>query len=104
MLLQKQAPFTFDDEHCTLTTTMEPRVTLQIFDQVKVQVGFFLRCLFLLLFSFTQVSLKSSADEQHHRLLVELIEPRIEGFSIEPRMLTSATENDGRIPEFNSLK
>jgi hypothetical protein len=60
-----RSPFVFDDETCTLrvATGASAGVQLQMFDGVRVQL-----------------SLAVSADEQHQRLQLKLIEPKVDGF------------------------
>jgi exosome complex exonuclease DIS3/RRP44 len=60
-----KSPFVFDDETCTLRVATGPSagVQLQMFDGVRVQL-----------------SLAVSADEQHQRLQLKLIEPKVDGF------------------------
>ena len=60
-----KSPFVFDDETCTLrvVTGASAGVQLQMFDGVRVQL-----------------SLAVSADEQHQRLQLKLIEPKVDGF------------------------
>ena len=80
IMLPAKSAFVFDEDTCSLRVATGASAGLQLFmfDAVRVRL-----------------ELVSTNAEQHHRLQLKLIEPKIDGFSVESAVvISSATEND----------